>query len=126
METELISENGWFSIELDEDKNYTISVRKNRMPYDRINVQTQKISNNNKLKTKITSISKDIVVDGKLVKQNIAVLKPLPVKFVHLDLDNDRTISVKEVTNAIDLFFDGDNRLLEKDLNDLIDFFYEQ
>ena len=125
-ETELIAENGWFLMELDEEKNYTISARKNRMPYDKIKVQTKKISVKNQLIAKITSVSKDIIVDGKLVKQKVAVLKPLPIKFVHLDVDKDRTISVKEVTDAIDLFFDGDNRLLEKDLNELIDYFYEQ
>ena len=124
--TELIAENGWFSTELDEEKNYTIYVRKNRMPYDKIKVRVKELSEKNQLKAVIKSVSKDIILDGKLVKQNITVLKPLPAKFIHLDFDKDRIISVKELTNAIDLFFDGDNRLLEKDLNDLIDFFYEQ
>ena len=130
-ETELISENGWFSAELEEDKNYTISVRKNRMPYDRINVQTKKISTKNQLIAKITSVSKDIVIDGKLIKHSTTtrkttVLKPVSAKFAHLDTDKDSILSVKEITSAIDLYFDGDNRLSEKDLNELIDYFYEQ
>ncbi len=50
----------------------------------------------------------------------------LPEKFKTLDNNNDNYISAKEVTNAIDGFFEGENNLTAKDLNDLIDFYFDQ
>jgi hypothetical protein len=50
----------------------------------------------------------------------------MPEKFKVLDLDNDKYISAKEVTNAIDGFFEGENNLSAKDLNTLIDFYFDQ
>ncbi|MBI2281041.1 MAG: hypothetical protein HYU68_10190 [Bacteroidetes bacterium] len=50
----------------------------------------------------------------------------IPEKYIALDLDKDNYISAKEVTNAIDQFFDGENNLTAKDLHQLIDFYFEQ
>jgi hypothetical protein len=50
----------------------------------------------------------------------------IPSVFVGLDLDNDKFISSKEVTKAIDGFFEGENNLSAKDLNNLIDFYFDQ
>ncbi len=50
----------------------------------------------------------------------------IPEKFQELDLDKDNYISAKEVTNAIDGFFEGENNLSAKDLNTLIDFYFDQ
>lgn len=50
----------------------------------------------------------------------------LPSKFIPLDLDKDDFLSAKEITNAIDQFFEGENNLTAKDLHDLIDFYFEQ
>lgn len=50
----------------------------------------------------------------------------IPQKYKALDLDKDNYISAKEVTNAIDQFFEGENNLTAKDLHQLIDFYFEQ
>jgi hypothetical protein len=50
----------------------------------------------------------------------------IPEKFQGLDTDKDNYISAKEVTNAIDGFFEGENNLSAKDLNTLIDFYFDQ
>ena len=50
----------------------------------------------------------------------------IPAKYKALDIDKDNYISAKEVTNAIDNFFDGANNLTAKDLHQLIDFYFEQ
>lgn len=50
----------------------------------------------------------------------------IPKTFKVLDINNDGYISAKEVTNAIDGFFEGDNNLSAKNLNELIDFYFDQ
>lgn len=50
----------------------------------------------------------------------------IPGIFQGLDTDKDNYISAKEVTNAIDGFFEGENNLSAKDLNKLIDFYFDQ
>jgi len=50
----------------------------------------------------------------------------IPAKFASLDVDKDNYISAKEVTGGIDGFFEGENNLNAKDLNDLIDFYFDQ
>lgn len=50
----------------------------------------------------------------------------IPEKYKELDTDGDKYISAKEVTNAIDGFFEGTNSLTAKDLNGLIDFYFDQ
>jgi hypothetical protein len=50
----------------------------------------------------------------------------IPAKFAGLDKDNDNYISAKEVTGGIDGFFEGENNLTAKDLNELIDFYFDQ
>lgn len=50
----------------------------------------------------------------------------IPDKYKQLDTDKDNFISAKEVTNAIDLFFEGEINLTAKDLHELIDFYFEQ
>ncbi|PCI99653.1 MAG: hypothetical protein COB15_04100 [Flavobacteriales bacterium] len=50
----------------------------------------------------------------------------IPEKFQVLDVDGDSYISAKEVTGAIDGFFEGENNLSAKDLNTLIDFYFDQ
>ena len=59
---------------------------------------------------------------------NISLLSGvlIPGKFQPLDSDKDNYISAKEVTNAIDGFFEGENNLSAKDLNTLIDFYFDQ
>lgn len=47
-------------------------------------------------------------------------------KFKALDINKDNYISAKEVTGAIDGFFEGNNNLSAKDLNTLIDFYFDQ
>lgn len=53
-------------------------------------------------------------------------MSELPAKYKALDIDNDKFISAKEVTNAIDMFFDGTTELKAKDLHELIDFYFNQ
>ena len=50
----------------------------------------------------------------------------IPEKFQVLDVDGDSYISAKEVTGAIDGLFEGENNLSAKDLNTLIDFYFDQ
>jgi len=50
----------------------------------------------------------------------------IPTIFKELDLNNDNYISAKEVTGAIDGFFEGENGLSAKNLNELIDFYFDQ
>lgn len=50
----------------------------------------------------------------------------IPEKYKFVDADKDGYITAKEVTGAIDGFFEGTNDLDVKDLNDLVDFFFEQ
>ena len=50
----------------------------------------------------------------------------IPEKYKVLDVDGDKFISAKEVTGAIDGFFEGENNLTAKDLNELIDFYFDQ
>lgn len=50
----------------------------------------------------------------------------IPANFKSLDLDGDNFISAKEVTGAIDAFFEGENNLTAKDLNKLIDYYFDQ
>lgn len=59
---------------------------------------------------------------------NNAIIAPvtIPLNYQVLDLDKDNYISAKEVTGAIDSFFDGANNLTAKDLHQLIDFYFEQ
>ena len=56
----------------------------------------------------------------------VAAPVTIPEKYQTLDLDKDNYISAKEVTGAIDSFFDGGNNLTAKDLHQLIDFYFEQ
>ena len=50
----------------------------------------------------------------------------IPERYAMLDTDGDNFISAKEVTNAIDMFFEGEVDLTAKDLHELIDFYFEQ
>jgi hypothetical protein len=50
----------------------------------------------------------------------------IPEKFKKLDVDGDNYISAKEITKAIDGFFEQENNLSPKDLNTLIDFYFDQ
>lgn len=50
----------------------------------------------------------------------------IPEKYKALDKDGDNFISAKEVTLAIDGFFEGENNLTAKDLNELIDYYFDQ
>ena len=50
----------------------------------------------------------------------------IPAIFKELDLNGDDYFSAKEVTNAIDGFFEGENGLSAKNLNELIDFYFDQ
>ncbi len=54
------------------------------------------------------------------------LMTSVPDKYKSLDLNKDLYISAKEVTNAIDQFFDGKNNLSAKDLHDLINFYFDQ
>ena len=55
-----------------------------------------------------------------------ATASGMPEKYKVLDVDGDKFISAKEVTNAIDGFFEGENNLTAKDLNELIDYYFDQ
>jgi hypothetical protein len=50
----------------------------------------------------------------------------LPDRFKEADLDGNGIISAKEITAAIDGFFDGENSFSVKLLHELIDYFFEQ
>ncbi len=50
----------------------------------------------------------------------------IPEIFKALDIDGDKFISAKEVTGAIDGFFEGENNLTAKNLNELIDYYFDQ
>lgn len=50
----------------------------------------------------------------------------IPAEYKGVDKNNDGYISAKEVTQAIDDFFDGKNNLTVKSLNGLVDFFFQQ
>lgn len=50
----------------------------------------------------------------------------IPEKFKALDIDGDDYISAKEITGAIDGFFEQENNLSAEDLNNLIDFYFDQ
>jgi len=67
-----------------------------------------------------------IMKDYEAASKASATVVTIPEKYKALDLDKDNYISAKEVTNAIDMFFDGENNLTAKDLHQLIDFYFEQ
>jgi len=50
----------------------------------------------------------------------------LPDKFKEADIDGNGIISAKEISDAIDGFFDGSNNFTVKLLHDLVDYFFEQ
>ncbi len=50
----------------------------------------------------------------------------LPDKFKEADSDGNGIISAKEISEAIDGFFDGSNNFTVKMLHDLVDYFFEQ
>lgn len=50
----------------------------------------------------------------------------IPSKFLEVDTDKDGLISPKEVSEAMDAFFDGNSSLSVSGLHDLIDYFFEQ
>lgn len=59
-------------------------------------------------------------------KKTIGSEVGIPDRYKALDVDGDKFISAKEVTGAIDGFFEGENNLTAKDLNELIDFYFDQ
>jgi hypothetical protein len=59
-------------------------------------------------------------------KQNVKVESSIPDKFKPVDTNNDGYISAKEVTNAIDAFFEGTLQLTVTELHELVDFYFEQ
>lgn len=65
-------------------------------------------------------------IQREFAKANAASGSTIPEKYKLLDTDNDKFISAKEVTNAIDMFFEGEVDLTAKDLHELIDFYFEQ
>jgi hypothetical protein len=50
----------------------------------------------------------------------------IPPHLIEVDINNDGLISPKEVSNAMDNFFDGSGTLTVHSLHDLIDYFFEQ
>ncbi|MBL4761091.1 MAG: hypothetical protein JKY93_00150, partial [Gammaproteobacteria bacterium] len=50
----------------------------------------------------------------------------LPLAYQQLDLNKDDKISAKEVSNAVDLFFDGEIDFSQKELYEMINFFFDQ
>lgn len=50
----------------------------------------------------------------------------MPYDFIEVDSDNDGVISVQEVRNTINDFFDEKNTLTADKINQLIDYFFEQ
>lgn len=50
----------------------------------------------------------------------------IPPHLLEVDINNDGLISPKEVSNAMDNFFDGSGSLTVHSLHDLIDYFFEQ
>lgn len=77
---------------------------------------------------KADDLSKSDVEEIKkeLENQNVQVTSTIPEKYKALDVDKDNFISAKEVTSAIDGFFEGQNNLTAKDLNELVDFYFDQ
>jgi len=65
-------------------------------------------------------------IQREFAQANAASGSTIPEKYKQLDTDNDKFISAKEVTNAIDMFFEGEINLTAKDLHELIDFYFEQ
>ena len=59
-------------------------------------------------------------------QQNIQVTSNIPDKYKPVDTNNDGYISAKEVTNAIDAFFEGTIDLTVTELHELVDFYFEQ
>ncbi len=50
----------------------------------------------------------------------------IPLEFATADLNNDGYISPSEIHELIDAFFDGENFLTVKKINNIIDYFFEQ
>lgn len=73
-------------------------------------------------KEEVNEIQKQYEEANNITVQAIVI----PPKFKGLDSDNDNYISAKEVTGGIDGFFEGENSLTAKDLNELIDFYFDQ
>ncbi len=68
----------------------------------------------------------DILKDYEKYNSATPTAVAIPEKYKALDIDKDNYISAKEVTNAIDMFFEGENKLTAKDLHQLIDFYFQQ
>ncbi|TXB66750.1 outer membrane beta-barrel protein [Vicingus serpentipes] len=77
---------------------------------------------------KADDLSKDDLdaIQREFAAENAISGSAIPEKYKQLDTDNDNFISAKEVTNAIDMFFEGEVNLTAKDLHELIDFYFEQ
>lgn len=65
-------------------------------------------------------------IQKEFASENATSGSMIPEKYKALDKDQDNFISAKEVTNAIDMFFEGEVDLTAKDLHELIDFYFEQ
>tara|TARA_R110001592_G_scaffold211623_1_gene463564 strand:+ start:391 stop:1695 length:1305 start_codon:yes stop_codon:yes gene_type:complete len=65
-------------------------------------------------------------IQREFAAENSTATSSIPEKYKALDTDKDNFISAKEVTNAIDMFFEGEVDLTAKDLHELIDFYFEQ
>jgi len=65
-------------------------------------------------------------IQREFAEANATSQNSIPEKYVVLDKDKDSFISAKEVTNAIDMFFEGEVDLTAKDLHELIDFYFDQ
>ncbi len=59
-------------------------------------------------------------------QQNIQVTSNIPEKYKVVDVNHDGYISAKEVTGAIDAFFEGTLNLTVTELHELVDFYFEQ
>lgn len=65
-------------------------------------------------------------IEAESRKANTGKKHEIPQRFKAVDSNNDGRLSAAEITNAINAFFEGNNELSVDDLNDLIEFFFEQ
>jgi hypothetical protein len=121
----------------DKEPNTPVGTMVNK---DGVTLTDEMIATQAKMKDSVETVSRVFVAED-LSKEEIEEIQrayreanqnptggstTIPEKFKGLDLDNDNYISAKEVTNAIDGFFEGENNLSAKDLNTLIDFYFDQ
>ena len=92
---------------------------------NKIRTERHEAFSENKDKATLHKISDEIEKEHENTNKEQLRTK-IPTRLIEADLDHNGLISAGEISAAIDGFFDGSHNMTVGDLNDLIDYFFEQ